>query len=93
MDSLVRHLHAFIVEVGLSEDEWLAGIEFLTETGHITESRRQEFILLSDVLGASMLVVGLNHPASGTATESTVFGPFFVEGAPAVRQRRRPRRR
>jgi hydroxyquinol 1,2-dioxygenase len=60
----------------------LAGIEFLTETGHITDERRQEFILLSDVLGASMLVIGLNHRVSSAATESTVFGPFFVEGAP-----------
>jgi hydroxyquinol 1,2-dioxygenase len=82
LDSLVRHLHGFITEVGLSEDEWLSGIEFLTETGHITDARRQEFILLSDVLGASMLVIGLNHQVSDAATESTVFGPFFVEGAP-----------
>jgi hydroxyquinol 1,2-dioxygenase len=82
LDSLVRHLHGFLSEVGLSEDEWLSGIEFLTETGHITDERRQEFILLSDVLGASMLVIGLNHRVSNTATESTVFGPFFVEGAP-----------
>jgi hydroxyquinol 1,2-dioxygenase len=82
LDSLVRHLHGFITEVGLSEDEWLSGIEFLTETGHITDARRQEFILLSDVLGASMLVIGLNHRVSNAATESTVFGPFFVEDAP-----------
>jgi hydroxyquinol 1,2-dioxygenase len=82
LDSLVRHLHGFITEVGLSEGEWLSGIEFLTETGHITDERRQEFILLSDVLGASMLVIGLNHRASNAATESTVFGPFFVEDAP-----------
>jgi hydroxyquinol 1,2-dioxygenase len=82
LDSLVRHLHGFITEVGLSEDEWLSGIEFLTETGHVTDERRQEFILLSDVIGASMLVIGLNHRASNTATESTVFGPFFVEDAP-----------
>ena len=82
LDSLVRHLHGFITEVGLSEDEWLSGIAFLTETGHITDARRQEFILLSDVLGASMLVIGLNHRVSDAATESTVFGPFFVEGAP-----------
>ena len=82
MDSLVRHLHAFIADVGLSEDEWLAGIAFLTETGQISDDRRQEFILLSDVLGASMLVIGLNHRASDGGTESTVFGPFFVEGAP-----------
>jgi hydroxyquinol 1,2-dioxygenase len=82
LDSLVRHLHGFLSEVGLSEDEWLSGIEFLTETGHITDERRQEFILLSDVLGASMLVIGLNHRVSNGATESTVFGPFFVEDAP-----------
>jgi hydroxyquinol 1,2-dioxygenase len=82
LDSLVRHLHGFITEIGLSEDEWLSGIEFLTETGHITDERRQEFILLSDVLGASMLVIGLNHRVSNEATESTVFGPFFVDGAP-----------
>jgi hydroxyquinol 1,2-dioxygenase len=82
LDSLVRHLHDFIGEVGLSEEEWMSGIEFLTETGHATDERRQEFILLSDVLGASMLVIGLNHRASDSATESTVFGPFFVEDAP-----------
>jgi hydroxyquinol 1,2-dioxygenase len=81
--SLVRHLHAFITEVELSEDEWRQGIDFLTRVGHITDERRQEFILLSDVLGASMLVIGINHRAPGSATESTVFGPFFVEGSPA----------
>lgn len=82
MDSLVRHLHAFVVEVGLSEDEWLAGIHFLTETGQLSDDRRQEFILLSDVLGISMLMVGLNHQAAAGSTESTVFGPFFVADAP-----------
>jgi hydroxyquinol 1,2-dioxygenase len=82
LDSLVRHLHGFIADVELTEDEWLDGIEFLTETGRITDERRQEFILLSDVLGASMLVIGLNHRVEDKATESTVFGPFFVEGAP-----------
>jgi hydroxyquinol 1,2-dioxygenase len=81
--SLVRHLHAFATEVGLTEEEWFAGIDFLTRTGHITDDKRQEFILLSDVLGLSMLVVGLNHQRPPEATESTVFGPFFVEGAPA----------
>jgi hydroxyquinol 1,2-dioxygenase len=82
MSSLVRHLHRFITDVELTEEEWLDGIEFLTEIGRITDERRQEFILLSDVLGASMLVIGLNHRVEDTATESTVFGPFFVEGAP-----------
>jgi hydroxyquinol 1,2-dioxygenase len=82
LDSLVRHLHGFITDVELTEREWLEGIEFLTETGQITDEQRQEFILLSDVLGASMLVIGLNHHVGDAATESTVFGPFFVEDAP-----------
>ncbi|HWT23275.1 MAG TPA: intradiol ring-cleavage dioxygenase [Solirubrobacteraceae bacterium] len=81
-DSLVRHLHAFASEVGLTEEEWFQGIDFLTRTGHITDERRQEFILLSDVLGLSMLVVGINNRRPPQATESTVFGPFFVEGSP-----------
>lgn len=84
MQSLVRHLHAFIREVRLTEDEWQAAIEFLTAVGHITDDRRQEFILLSDVLGASMQTVTVNNEAYGDATEATVFGPFFVENAPAI---------
>ena len=80
--SLVAHLHAFASEVELTEEEWFAGIDFLTRTGHITDDRRQEFILLSDVLGLSMLVVGLNHATHADATPSTVFGPFFVDGSP-----------
>jgi hydroxyquinol 1,2-dioxygenase len=83
MRSLVSHLHAFVGEVQLTEDEWLQGIDFLTRTGHITDDRRQEFILLSDVLGVSMQVIGINHKTSAGATASTVFGPFFVEGSPA----------
>jgi hydroxyquinol 1,2-dioxygenase len=82
--SLVRHLHGFAHEVRLTEQEWEAGIGFLTRVGHITDDRRQEFILLSDVLGLSMLTIGINHPAAGAVTESTVFGPFFVEGAPHI---------
>jgi hydroxyquinol 1,2-dioxygenase len=82
MQSLVRHLHAFASEVGLTEEEWSIGIDFLTRTGHITDAKRQEFILLSDVLGVSMLVIGLNHRKPSPATPSTVFGPFFVEGSP-----------
>src|SRR3954453_16684968 len=82
-ESLVRHLHAFATEVQLTEDEWFAAIDFLTRTGHITEDTRQELILLSDVLGLSMLVVGINNRRPPEATESTVFGPFFVEGSPA----------
>jgi hydroxyquinol 1,2-dioxygenase len=83
MSSLVRHLHAFASEVELTEDEWFAGIDFLTRVGHITDDKRQEFILLSDVLGLSMLVVGMNNRRPPEATESTVFGPFFVAGSPA----------
>src|SRR3984957_5127467 len=84
MQSLVRHLHAFAREVRLTESEWEQGIDFLTRAGHITDDRRQEFILLSDVLGLSMLTVAINAPASAGATESTVVGPFFVTGAPEV---------
>jgi hydroxyquinol 1,2-dioxygenase len=81
-ESLVKHLHAFASEVQLTEEEWFAGIDFLTRVGHITDDKRQEFVLLSDVLGLSMLVVGMNHRRAPQATESTVFGPFFVAGAP-----------
>lgn len=84
LQRLVHHLHAFARDVELTEAEWEAGIRFLTRTGHITDDQRQEFILLSDVLGLSMLTVGLNHPVGGGETESTVFGPFFVDGAPHV---------
>jgi maleylacetate reductase len=84
ISSLVRHLHAFAREVRLSEREWQQGIDFLTRTGHITDDRRQEFILLSDVLGLSMLTVAINAPASAGATESTVVGPFFTDDSPEV---------
>ncbi|MEO8887855.1 MAG: dioxygenase [Jatrophihabitantaceae bacterium] len=84
MQSLVHHLHSFAREVRLTQSEWDDAIDFLTRTGHITDERRQEFILLSDVLGLSMLTVGINAPNSAGATESTVFGPFFHEGAPEV---------
>jgi hydroxyquinol 1,2-dioxygenase len=84
IQALVRHLHAFAREVRLSEPEWEAAIGFLTRVGHITDEKRQEFILLSDTLGLSMLTVGMNHPAGGAVTESTVFGPFFVSDAPEV---------
>ena len=83
LQALVRHLHAFATEVELTEEEWFAAIDFLTRTGHITDDKRQEFILASDTLGLSMLVIGMNHRRPPGATESTVFGPFFVEGSPA----------
>ena len=86
LSSLVTHLHAFITDVRLTEDEWTSAISFLTEVGHITDERRQEFILLSDVLGASMQVISVNNPAYGDATEATVFGPFFVADAPRIEQ-------
>jgi hydroxyquinol 1,2-dioxygenase len=82
MSGLVRHLHAFIRDVRLTQAEWDLAIEFLTRAGHITDDKRQEFILLSDVLGASMMTVAINAPARADATESTVFGPFFVEASP-----------
>jgi hydroxyquinol 1,2-dioxygenase len=84
MQALVRHLHGFAREVRLTEAEWQAAIGFLTRCGHITDDRRQEFILLSDVLGLSMLTVGINAPADPRATEATVFGPFFVQGSPEI---------
>jgi hydroxyquinol 1,2-dioxygenase len=82
MQSLTRHLHAFLREVRLTESEWSRAIGFLTEVGHITDDRRQEFILLSDVLGASMQTITINNQAYANATEATVTGPFFVDGAP-----------
>lgn len=85
MAALVRHLHAFIKEVHLAQDEWEHAIEFLTQAGHLCSEERQEFILLSDVLGASMLVDSINHHRPSGATENTVFGPFHVGGAP-IRQ-------
>ncbi|MDB5954211.1 intradiol ring-cleavage dioxygenase [Ramlibacter sp.] len=82
MTSLVQHLHAFAREVKLTEAEWFQGIEFLTRVGHTTDDQRQEFILLSDTLGLSMLTVAMNQDKPQGCTEATVFGPFYVEGAP-----------
>src|SRR5215469_2270925 len=84
MESLTRHLHAFLREVRLTEAEWKQAIGFLTEVGHMTDSQRQEFILLSDVLGASMQTISMNNEAYANATEATVLGPFFVEDAPEI---------
>ena len=82
MTALVRHLHAFAHETRLTEAEWFAAVSFLTAVGQTCTERRQEFILLSDVLGLSMLVTDQNHPAAPGCTESTVFGPFHVPDAP-----------
>ncbi|AOS79419.1 hydroxyquinol 1,2-dioxygenase [Hydrogenophaga sp. PBC] len=95
MSALVKHAHAFIREVELSEEEWINTIFFLTETGKMCDDKRQEFILLSDTLGISMLVVALNQikaarafQQSGggaqTPTEATVQGPFYWEGSPEM---------
>jgi catechol 1,2-dioxygenase len=82
MQSLVRHLHAFAADVGLTQEEWQAAIGVLTATGAITDEQRQEFILWSDTLGLSMFVDALSHPLPAGATESTVLGPFYVPGSP-----------
>lgn len=81
-EALVRHLHAFVREVRPTQKEWEWGIDFLTRTGHMCDDKRQEFILLSDTLGVSMLVDAINHPVPEGATETTVLGPFFVGAAP-----------
>jgi catechol 1,2-dioxygenase len=81
MTHLVKHLHAFVQETELTEAEWWTAIQFLTQTGHMCDDRRQEFILLSDTLGVSMLVDAINHRFPAGATETTVLGPFYVKGA------------
>ena len=84
MTRLVQHLHDFAREVELTEEEWFAAIQFLTDAGHITDDRRQEFILLSDTLGLSMLVVAQNNQRTVGCTEPTILGPFYIEGAPVL---------
>jgi hydroxyquinol 1,2-dioxygenase len=84
LQGLVRHLHAFVRELRPTEAEWKTAIDFLTRTGQMCDDRRQEFILLSDTLGVSMLVDTINHARGGKATETTVLGPFYVENAPAA---------
>ena len=94
MSSLVRHAHAFVQEVQLKPDEWMVAIQFLTATGKMCDEKRQEFILLSDTLGISMLVVAIEQaraaavyqaaPGAQKPTEATVLGPFYWEGAPEL---------
>jgi hydroxyquinol 1,2-dioxygenase len=86
MSALTRHLHAFVREVEPTFEEWMAGVQFLTRTGQICDDVRQEYILLSDTLGVSMLVDAINHRGGSEATESTVLGPFFVADAPKQTQ-------
>ena len=81
-EALIRHLHDFVREIEPTQAEWAAGIAFLTRTGHMCDDKRQEFILLSDTLGVSMLVDAINHRQPVGATETTVLGPFYVEGPP-----------
>jgi len=86
MTSLVKHVHAFARDVDLTQEEWLAGLKFLTKTGQISTERRPEFILLSDTLGLSMMIVTLAHARESSnaqgATEATVEGPFYWAGSP-----------
>lgn len=82
VQALVRHLHGFVREVEPTFEEWQAAIEFLTRAGQMCSATRQEFILLSDVLGVSMLADAINHRQPAGATETTVLGPFHVAGAP-----------
>lgn len=82
LESLVRHLHDFVRDVELTEDEWAAGVDYLTRTGHTCTPTRQEFILLSDVLGVTMLVDALSNRRSAEATQNSVLGPYFREDRP-----------
>jgi hydroxyquinol 1,2-dioxygenase len=84
MQSLVRHAHDFVRDVELSMDEWVVAIEFLTRTGHMSDDKRQEFILLSDTLGVSMLVDAINHRMPNGTTETTVLGPFYTQNPPEL---------
>jgi hydroxyquinol 1,2-dioxygenase len=85
MTRLVQHMHDFARETKLTEEEWSAGIDFLGRTGQLCTPTRQEFVLLSDTLGLSQLVVAQSHSRPKGTTEQTVFGPFHIEGAPSRR--------
>jgi len=85
LTSLVRHLHGFAREVRLTEAEWMAAIQWLNRAGQISNEKREEFILTSDVLGLSMLVVQMNHDFDPRATPATVLGPFHIEGSPELK--------
>jgi hydroxyquinol 1,2-dioxygenase len=82
LTALIRHLHAFTKEVGLTHDEWRKGLELLTRAGEMTDDERNEFVLFSDVLGLSSLVDMINSPDG--CTSSSVLGPFHVLGAPEL---------
>ncbi len=84
LTGLVQHLHDFAREVRLTEPEWMAAIQWLKRTGQISDEKREEFILASDVLGLSMLVVQMNHRFDPAATPATVLGPFHIDGSPEL---------
>jgi hydroxyquinol 1,2-dioxygenase len=84
MQSLVKHLHGFARDVDLKQDEWLMAVDWLARTGKLSTEKRQEFILLSDVLGISMLVDAINHRFPEGATPSTVVGPFHIDDSPEL---------
>jgi protocatechuate 3,4-dioxygenase beta subunit len=81
LERLVSHVHDFARETRLSTDEWMAAIQFLTKVGQISSDVRQEFILLSDVIGLSLLVDSIDHPKPASSTEGTVLGPFHTHEA------------
>ena len=85
MQALVKHAHAFVREIEPTTAEWATAIDFLTRTGQMCDDKRQEFILMSDVLGVSMLVDAINHRQRNGATPSTVEGPFHVPMRPPCR--------
>lgn len=82
MTSAIKHLHDFVKEARPHHDEWLAAIQFLTRTGQMCNDWRQEYILLSDTLGVTILVDAINHSHANGATEETILGPFYVENPP-----------
>jgi len=84
MSVIIRHLHAAVKEIEPTEEEWFKAIMFLTRTGQMCNDWRQEYILLSDTLGVSMLVDAINNRKPSGASESTVLGPFHVAGAPEM---------
>jgi hydroxyquinol 1,2-dioxygenase len=84
MQSLVKHIHGFVREVELTREEWLFAANWLAKTGQLSNEKRQEFILLSDVLGVSMLVDAISHRWPPGATPSTVIGPFHIDGSPEL---------
>lgn len=85
MNVITRHLHAAVKEIEPTSEEWMGAIQFLTDTGHMSDEWRQEFIMLSDVLGVSMLVDAINTRRPKGATENTVLGPFHLDNAPVMK--------